>query len=200
MEFIDLLSIFILGYGSIVIIDTIISLIIPIIFIPFKIVLNGERFTLLCKAISWLVYSIILTRYMDYTLEKYGGLPLIYRALFFVIIASFMYFFNADKQYNALKSNYNDQDPEIHIKMFKIEFFFVNLIVLYLFLGSILYISTPFIDLKIAFDLIQKLGLLKYFALAIFLSAYGKYFFALILAGVFTIASIKNSIKSIFYK
>jgi hypothetical protein len=198
MDFLDLIAEFVFGFTIIIIADFILSLLSPIILLPFKLFLSEENYVYLCKSLTWLIYSIVITRYMDYTMDVFPNATLISRVLLFIVIGSFMYFFYGDKLNTAASKGFEGHELIIQGNLFAIEIVFVILIIGYLFLSTVFGISTSFINLDYLFKLIPSIQIIKWIVLILFLWIYVRYFFALLLAGFFTISGIRNSILGRF--
>ena len=195
MELLDIMLFFVIGYFLVAVSETLISSFLPLILSPLKIILSGEKYIYLCKVVGLIIYALLLTRFIDYTFEHYYYASILSRILFFVIIGSNIYFFFGDKLKNAGEANFQGSELSLQANFFLIESIFVHLVILYLFLATIFYVSTPFLNLNPIFDLIPQMKGLQYIALAIFFIIYVRYFFALILSSFFTIDSIQRMVR-----
>lgn len=192
MEFINLISNFVFGYIIIVVLNFAFQMITPILFLPFKLLMSEEKYMNFWKASISLIYIIVITRYMEYTIVTYENFSLINRLLLFIVIGSFMYFFFADKLNTANKKVLLGKQLKIQSNLFFIESIFVNMKILYLLVVCIFGVSIPIINLDYFFNLIPDNKIVKYGFLLFFLIVYFKYFIALIISGFFTLSNIKN--------
>ncbi len=160
--------------------------------------MSDMKYLNFCKALSCLIYTFVITRFMDFTFSVYPNVSFVSRLLFFIIIGSFMYFFFADKIKSAEENFVLAEDLEIQTNLLMVESVFVHLYIIYLFLVFILKISIPFLELDIYFNIIPENKYIKYIVLFIFLWLYVRYFIVLLLSGFFAFSNIRNIIMGKF--
>jgi hypothetical protein len=191
MDLINLIGFYAIGYAAISIFALLVGLVLSFISVPILRFISEVNYGYIIKAIIGILNSFFLINFLEFTNNKFSNISILSQAVFIFIICTFMFYFLADKYKNLNEKNLDDQTLHFHLNMFGIESIFMVFTILYSILTSIF--SFNLLDLSRIFSLIPDgLKYLNYFAFAVFMWIYSRYFLALIISGYWGLQRIKN--------